>query len=362
MAKKKDDIKEGYAHRALKAIDFFCGGGGMTCGLRQAGVDVIAGVDFDGHVSETYQMNNPGSVFVKADIRRLRSNYFERVFGVQRNDDNLIMVGCSPCQFYSIINTDHSKAEKSKNLLAIFARFIEYYRPGYVLVENVPGIVTNKESILPTFLKKLDKLGYSNCEYKVIDMSYYGVPQSRKRFSLIASRLPQPVTLPTPDSRRAILRDFIGEDHGFPKIRAGHKDTTPYNHTAAGLTEKSLKRMGMTPHDGGSRLSWAHIPELQLKCYVGKDDCFNDNYGRMWWDKPASTITTKFYGVSNGRFGHPIEDRAISIREGATLQTFPQNYVFRASSIAEAAKMIGNAVPCEYARRLGVHIQSLMEN
>ena len=331
----------------------------MTCGLRQAGIEVVAGVDFDPSVGETYEVNNPGSTFIHADIRRLRSNYFERKLNIHRNDDCLIMVGCSPCQFYSIINTDHSKAEKSKNLLGSFARFVDYYRPGYVLVENVPGIITNQESILPTFLKKLYQMGYDNCVYKVVDMSHYGVPQSRKRFSLIASRLSKEVSLPVPDDHVSVLAEFLGETNGFPRIEAGHKDNTAFNHTVAGLSEKCLQRLRLTPHDGGNRLSWAHIPELQLKCYVGKDDCFNDNYGRMWWNRPAPTITTRFYGVSNGRFAHPDEDRAISIREGATLQTFPKEYVFRSDSMTGVARMIGNAVPCEYARRLGEKIIKL---
>ena len=160
----------------------------MTCGLRQAGIDVIAGVDFDGNAKETYEYNNPGSVFVHKDVKKLRSNYFEKNFGVQKDDDHLIMVGCSPCQYYSIINTDHSKAELSKDLLMNFARFIEYYKPGYILVENVPGILTNKESILPKFLKKIEKLGYTHKE-DIVDMSHFEVPQSRRRFSLIATRL-----------------------------------------------------------------------------------------------------------------------------------------------------------------------------
>lgn len=346
----------------MKAIDFFCGGGGMTCGLRLAGVEVVAGVDFDKSVGETYEANNPGSTFIHADIRRLRSNFFERHFNIHRNDDHLIMVGCSPCQFYSIINTDHSKAEKSKNLLGSFARFVDYYRPGYVLVENVPGIMTNKESILPSFLKKMQQMGYGNCKYKVVDMSRYGVPQSRKRFSLIASRLSPEVSLPIPDEHISVLGEFLGETNGFPRIKAGHKDTTIFSHTVAGLSEKSLKRLRLTPHDGGNRLAWAHIPELQLRCYIGKDDCFNDNYGRMWWNRPAPTITTRFYGVSNGRFAHPEEDRAISIREGATLQTFPKDYIFKSDSMVCAARMIGNAVPCEYARRLGETVLRLSGN
>ena len=336
-----------------KAIDFFCGGGGMTCGLRQSGIDVIAGVEFDKNAKETYEFNNPGSVFVHKDVKKLRSNYFEKNLGVQRDDDRLILVGCSPCHYYSIINTDNSKAEMSKDLLMNFARFIEYYNPGYILVENVPGIVTNKETILPKFLKKIESLGYRHTE-KIIDMSQYGVPQSRRRFSLIATRLDGvEISLPQKSEKVLTVADVLGVKNGFGKIKAGNKDTSDFQHTVAGLNEVSLKRMALTPHNGGSRLSWADRPDLQLECYVGKDDIFKDNYGRMWWDRPSPTITTKFFSISNGRFAHPEEDRAISIREGATLQSFPKDYVFKTNSIAGAARIIGNAVPCEYARRLG---------
>ncbi len=339
--------------RNFKAIDFFCGGGGMTCGLRQAGIDVIAGVDIDKEAKDTYEYNNPGTIFIETDIRNLRSNYFERKLGITKNDDSLILVGCSPCQFYSIINTDKENSLKTKDLLRNFARFIEYYKPGYVLVENVPGILTNKQSIWPIFYKKLQSLGYNNIVYDVIDMSYYGVPQSRRRFSLIATRLDIDIHLPYAEDKQALLIDFLGEDNGFPNVEAGYKDSSDFNHTVAGLSNICFRRLRKTRHDGGSRLDWADDPELQLRCFIGKDESFKDSYGRMWWNKPAPTITTKFFSISNGRFGHPNEDRAISLREGATLQTFPQNYIFKSNSIATTARLIGNAVPCEYARRLG---------
>ena len=325
----------------------------MTCGLRQAGIQVIAGVDIDKEAKDTYEFNNLGTVFIESDIRNLRSNYFERKFGVRQNDDSLILVGCSPCQFYSIINTDKEHSLKSKDLLRNFARFVEYYRPGYVLVENVPGILTNKQSIWPVFYKKLQELGYNNIVYDIIDMSHYGVPQSRKRFSLIATRLNVKINLPCADDSQAKLADFLGVDNGFPEIEAGHRDSSDFCHTVAGLSDKCLRRLRKTKHDGGGRLDWADDQELQLKCFVGKDDSFKDSYGRMWWNKPAPTITTKFFSISNGRFGHPDEDRAISLREGATLQTFPKDYIFKSNSIATTARLIGNAVPCEYARRLG---------
>jgi DNA (cytosine-5)-methyltransferase 1 len=335
-----------------KAIDFFCGGGGMTCGLRQAGINVIAGVDFDKDARDTYEINNPESTFILSDIRRLRTNYLEKNLGIEKNDDHLIFVGCSPCQFYSIINTDREKSEKSKNLLRNFARFIEYYNPGYVVVENVPGLKTNEKSILPEFLKFLERKKYTVCE-KTIDLSFHGVPQSRKRFSLIASRIDKNIKLPEPDTEQSLLKDFIGEKNGFRKIPAGHKDNTDFNHTTAGLQSICIDRLAITPHDGGDRFSWKDNPRLQLDCFIGKDDSFKDTYGRMFWNKPASTITTKFFSISNGRFAHPEEDRAISLREGATLQTFPKNYIFKTTSIATTAKLIGNAVPPEYARRVG---------
>jgi len=337
-----------------RAIDFFCGAGGMTCGLREAGIEVIAGVDFDPQCKDTYEANNKGSKFVEANIKELPSDYFEKEFSVAKDDDNLIMIGCSPCQYYSIINTSKNKSKESKDLLIDFQKFIEYYKPGYVLVENVPGIVTNKESVLSKFKDFLESesMGYK-VEYRIINMCDYGIPQTRKRFSLIANRVGKDIIFPKKDDKKAIVSDFIGVKNGFPKIPAGHKDDSEFQHSVSKLSEISLRRLQKTQHNGGSRLSWKDDSELQLKCFVGKDDIFKDTFGRMWWDKPAPTITTKFFSVSNGRFAHPDEDRAISLREGATLQTFDKNYVFKAKSITVNARLIGNAVPPEYARRLG---------
>ena len=335
-----------------KAIDFFCGGGGMTCGLRQAGIHVLAGVDFDHNCKNTYEINNPDSKFIEADIKKLPLEYFEKEFSVNKNDNDLILIGCSPCQYYSIINTSREKSIKSKDLLVDFKRFVEYYNPGYVLVENVPGIMSNKQTVLYDFLSFLENKKYY-VEYKIVNMSYYGVPQSRKRFSLIASRVDKNINLPIPDEKQALLEDFIGVKNGFQPIKAGHKDETDFNHSVSGLNEICMRRLAKTPHNGGSRLSWKSDKDLQLKCFEGNDNSFKDTFGRMRWEKPASTITTKFFNISNGRFAHPEEDRAISLREGATLQTFPKDYVFKTISIASTAKLIGNAVPPEYARRLG---------
>lgn len=343
----------------MRAIDFFCGGGGMTCGLRQAGIDVIAGVDFDEAAKETYEANNEGAKFVTADINKLELDYFEKELGVCRNDDDLILVGCSPCQFYSIIRSSKEKSKASKDLLLQFQKFIEYYNPGYVLVENVPGIITNKETVLYEFLDFLEKHGYGapkskTCKYAIINMKDYGVPQSRRRFSLIATRLDREVYLPKKEAEEITVRDAIGDRRVYRRIEAGHRDAdTKRFHSAIQLSEINLERIRNTSHDGGNRLEWSKNRHLQLKCYRGKDHSFCDVYGRIFWDRPSPTITTKFLSYSNGRFGHPEDDRGLSVREGATLQSFPWNYEFKTTRLEVAAKLIGNAVPPEYAKRLG---------
>ena len=329
----------------------------MTYGLRQAGVDVIAGVDFAKECKDTYEVNNPGSHFIHTDIKDLNENYFEKNFGVQRNDDNLILIGCSPCQYYSIINTKREKSKETKDLLKEFMRFVDYYNPGFILVENVPGILTREDSVFPTFEKFLNDKKY-NYKYGIVNMCYYGVPQTRKRFSLVASRICE-VKMPEPDAKKAILSDFIGVKNGFPKIEAGHKDDSEFMHSTSRLAPINMERLRRTPKNGGSRLAWKDDDKLQLKCYIGKDHSFTDVYGRLCWEKPSSTITTNFVKITSGRFAHPEEDRGLSIREGATLQTFPINYRFCANSLLANARIIGNAVPPEYAKRLGFLLYEL---
>jgi len=347
----------------IKAIDFFCGGGGMTNGLREAGIDVIAGIDIDTKCKETYEYNNKPAKFIEEDIAKLDVDTLEKGYltadgdeiKIEKNDDNLLFAGCSPCQYWSLMNTDKTKSESSKNLLDNFREFVDYYNPGYVIIENVPGIFFRPESPLKNFINFLQEKKYF-LDHDIIKVYEYGVPQTRKRFILIASRVKY-VSLPVPDKNfTATVRQFIGNKEVFPEIKAGHLDKTDFCHTAAGLSETNLKRLEMTSPNGGTREAWQDT-ELQLPVYErhrmdGKFG-FEDIYGRMFWDKPAPTITTRFYSLSNGRFGHPEQHRAISLREGATLQTFPPDYIFKATSITDISRIIGNAVPPELAKRIG---------
>lgn len=338
----------------LKAVDFFCSGGGMTNGMIQAGIEVIAGIDFDNECRETYEKNNPGTRFILADVFELEEKKLQKDLSLKKNDNNLILIGCSPCQYWSIIRTEKKKSEKSKDLLGEFHRFVKFFNPGYVVVENVPGIASRKEeSGLNNFIADLEKRGYI-VESKVVNLNDYGVPQTRKRFSLIASRVTKKPIFPDPNQNKLTVKDFLGQENGFQKIEAGHRDKSDFNHSCSRLSDKNIERLKGTSLNGGNALWWRKHDILGREKYKG--DGFRDSYSRMSWEKPAPTITTKFFSVSNGRFAHPEENRAISIREGATLQTFPKNYVFYSQSFQNTARMIGNAVPPKYAESIGKSI------
>lgn len=338
----------------LKAVDFFCSGGGMSYGIQQAGIKILAGIDFDKTCEETYTSNIKGAKFIHADIFNLKEKELEKELSLKKKDKNLVLIGCSPCQFWSIINTDKNKSEKSKDLLKEFRRFVEYFQPGYVVVENVPGVFRRKtESGLEDFIEWLNNNGYK-VHYNIHEVSKYEVPQHRKRFTLIANRVTKVELEPVKSNAKPrTVRDVLGVENGFPKVKAGHKDNSSFMHTVVGLKDINIKRLSLTKKNGGTRLAYADNSELAPNCHKNDKENFKDTYGRMWWDRPSPTITTKFFSISNGRFAHPEENRAISLREGAVLQSFPKNYIFKTASIANTARMIGNAVPPKYATAIG---------
>lgn len=348
----------------LSAVDFFCGAGGMSYGLMRSGIRVIAGIDNDFTCKDTYESNITNARFLHADLTSLSPEQIESELGVHPDDDRMVFAGCSPCQFWSKIRTNKSKSQKTAFLLTQFQNFIAWFRPGFVVIENVPGLATRqKESILPGFIDFLAKKGYRYAD-GIVNTVEFGIPQHRKRYLLLATRHDIPVSLPKAEPRKdLVLRKFIGPANGFEPISAGHRDTDPSrNHTSANLSELNLKRIRRTKKNGGTRLDWKEDTELQLNAYRGRDSNFRDVYGRMEWDKPAPTITTRFISLSNGRFGHPEEDRAISIREGATLQSFPPSYIFKGTNLNSVARQIGNAVPPELAKRIGKHLLEISAN
>ena len=338
----------------IKAIDFFCGGGGMSYGLQNSGIKILAGIDFEPNCKKTYEENIKGAKFIQADVFDLKETYLEKELKLKINDDNLILIGCSPCQFWSIINTDKTKSTKSANLLIEFARFVKYFNPGYVIVENVPGVLRKKnESGLDEFINWLESNNYK-VHFEVHNVSEYGVPQSRRRFTLIANRVTENIINPIKsEGKKKTVRDVLGVKNGFEPIKDGHKDETDFLHTSPSISEINKRRLKKVEKDGGNRLGFANDPELQLACFIGRESSFKDTFGRLWWDRPSPTITTKFFSISNGRFVHPEEDRALSLREGAVLQSFPKEYKFFGTSVSSIARLIGNAVPPQYAKCIG---------
>lgn len=334
----------------MKAWDFFCGAGGATRGFLDAGIDVLGGIDLDSRCRDTYTYNNPGVEFHNADIRHFSAEIVNSEFASNCSDD-VILIGCAPCQPFSIQNKG-LVGKHDDTLLCHFGSIVESILPGYVVIENVPGITLYRSYVFEKFLNMLEMIGYKYC-YGVLNAKHFGVPQNRRRLILIASRITQP-SLPTGIVDDIVtVRDAI---YNFPPLTAGESHSDVPNHVSPSLSDLNLLRLQATPHDGGDRKSWPD--QLWLKCHKTEYTGHSDVYGRMFWDRPSPTLTRRCTSISNGRYGHPDQDRAISLREAASLQSFDSDYVFFGSN-THIALQIGNAVPVKLAEEIGRHILKL---
>jgi DNA (cytosine-5)-methyltransferase 1 len=340
--------------KKIYAFDFFCGAGGLTRGLLNAGINVIAGFDIDHSCKETYEYNNPPSKFFTSDIRNISKNELLRL-SRKNNFSEMLFAGCAPCQPFSQQRRGPRPPEQATLLLA-FGKIVKLVEPGFILIENVPGIAKVKgNSTFNRFLKILDSIGY-NYTFAQIDAKSYGVPQNRKRLVLLAA-LNNTISIPAPtygNSKRPFrtVRDAISH---FPPISAGSIHASIPNHRASGVSPVNLTRLKNTPCNGGDRRSWPEY--LKLICHKKDYRGHTDVYGRMYWDKPAPALTARCHSISNGRYGHPNQNRAISLREAAALQSFPDQYIFFGPN-NHIAMQIGNAVPVLLAEVLGRHIVS----
>lgn len=335
----------------IKAIDFFCGAGGLTRGLRDAGIDVLAGVDNDDRLRETYTRNNRPSRFINRDIRDIQIHELRRDLGIG-SDTATLYAACTPCQPFSTLNKMHA-TDKRKSLLLDFAAIVEAAPPDYIIVENVPGLsnaVGNE--IYQQFEKTLKKRGF-DIDADRLDAKDFEIPQTRKRFILVASRhgrayLPEP----TSEGNYTTVGDTIRK---FPHLEHGQRSDVDKNHIARKLRPHHLRIVKAVPTNGGSRRD---VPDtsILLKCHQKNPDAHKDVFGRMSWDLPAPTLTCRCTDVYCGRFTHPEQDRGISVREAAALQTFDDDYEFFGASISEQARQVGNAVPVRLAELLGTRI------
>jgi DNA (cytosine-5)-methyltransferase 1 len=336
--------------KIIAAIDFFCGAGGLTRGFLDSGINVVLGIDIRNTCRRTYEENNPSSRFMFCDIRKLSfSQLAKAICGIPR--DHLLFAACAPCQPFSKQRTI-VKDIRQRTLLSCFTKFVQKFRPGWVLMENVPGIARmNGNTTFKRFISALRRLGYHYVSAD-IDAKDYGVPQTRRRHIVLASRLAR-IFLPEPTHGpgRIPYETVKTTISHFPPIKAGEIHPVVPNHRASCLSAANLKRLLHTPADGGNRKDWPK--NLFLPCHKGKYTGHTDVYGRMWWNRPAPALTCKCHSLSNGRYGHPEQDRAISLREAAALQSFPNDYVFYGSSKEEIGNQIGNAIPVRLAKRLG---------
>jgi len=272
----------------------------------------------------------------------------------------LIFAACAPCQPFSKWRRGPRINDAKAPLLGELLRFVEYFMPACIFIENVPGMQhgLNSEFPLQDLQSYIENLGYY-MKVKIISSAAYGVPQRRTRLVALASRLgeidfPEPTHGPGTGVPYSTVKEWIAH---LPSLEAGEEYPLVPNHRAAGLSELNLKRIRATP-EGGSRSDWP--AELLPTCHSNGYEGHTDVYGRMSWNAPASGLTTRCISYSNGRFGHPDQDRAISVREAACLQTFPQDFIFE-GNWESMGRQIGNAVPVRLAQTFATHMTQHIE-
>ncbi len=331
--------------RVVKCLDFFCGAGGLTRGLLDASIHVVCGVDHDERFRETYERNNPPSRFECADIADIDIKALRCKYGVD-DDDLTLYAACTPCQPFSTLNQRRG-ADDRKELLLSFAELVRKHPPDFLVVENVPGLGNAYgQEVYRRFLEVLDQSGLIHRDADKLDAKDFAVPQIRKRFILLASRHGD-IRLPSPaEQAPGTVRSAI--EH-LPRPGA---DSAPPNHNHRPVPDHHRAILAEVPQDGGSRSDVADKSVL-LECHRRNPGVHKDVFGRMQWDEPAPTLTCRCTDVYCGRFAHPVENRGLTIREAAALQTFSDDYEFVADSIYFAARQVGNAVPVTLASRLG---------
>lgn len=342
----------------IEVVDLFCGVGGLTCGLIQSGLKVKAGFDIDKTCKYPYEFNN-NAKFIEKDIRNVSAEDINKCYSPNAIK---VLAGCAPCQPFSQMSFKYQSDENKKrendkryDLLLEFGRLVKNVKPDIVSMENVPKI--RDTYVFKEFLAILEESGY-NVDYKVVYCPDYGIPQNRRRFLLLASKKGEIKLLDKTHSKDSYVtvRQTIGH---LPAVESGEICPTDILHQTAKLSDINLERIKLSK-PGGTWKDWPK--ELRCKCHQ-KDSgqTYTSVYGRMEWDKISPTMTTQFYCYGTGRYGHPEQNRALTLREGALIQTFPQNYQFtepgKDFSLKDVAREIGNAVPVKLGEIIGRSIK-----
>jgi DNA (cytosine-5)-methyltransferase 1 len=335
------------------AIDLFSGCGGLTEGLKAAGFRVIAAFEKDPDSIATYRLNHPKTKVFEGDIREVKTADILALLGGKPLH---LLAGCPPCQGFSSmrrLNKKRSRRDDRNNLVLEYLRFVRDLKPLSIMMENVPGLLNYK--LFKRVLAELQELGYRPT-VKPVRIQDYGVPQRRRRLVLVGSLLGE-LEIAGPTHKKATVRRAIG------RLESPSVTKDPIHRVVKVHTEQVMRRIKATPKNGGSR---ADVPEFGLECHKDPRIGFRDVYGRLRWDDVSSTITGGCLNPSKGRFLHPEEDRAITAREAALLQTFPRRYRFPADvSKTSIALQIGNALPPRFSQiqsaNILSHLRTMME-
>ncbi|MEZ5519875.1 MAG: DNA cytosine methyltransferase [Dokdonella sp.] len=339
------DVSKKSARRWLTAVDLYSGSGAVTAALKRRHFRVVAAVDSDKIACSTYRLNHPQTRMIERDIRAVDPQDI-RDIDLRGYDLDLLVV-CAPCQPFSSHNRGRGP-DKRSNLILEAGRFARVLQPKLIFFENVPGLAAHS-SLLEKLKRELGN-SYTLGRPSRIDAADFGVPQRRVRCIMLATRGGKPPILPqptTPHGRRVTVKQAIGH---LPSLKAGERDETDALHAARNHQPIALCRLAAVPKDGGSRS--ALPPELALACHATMGSSkYPDVYGRMSWNEVAPTLTTGCTDITRGRFAHPRDNRAITAREAALLQTFPIDYQFLGSA-SEVQVQIGNAVPVKLVEAL----------
>lgn len=346
----KDEDKQGRWTRPT-AIDLFSGSGGLTLGLRLAGFRVIGAVEIDPLAIETYTVNHRGVAVWGGDIREIEAGDVRRALGVQKGQLDVV-AGCPPCQGFSsmrTLNGARAVDDPRNNLVFEFLRFVKEFRPKAVMMENVPALAVDER--IRRLCDDLCALGY-DCDRRVLDAADFAVAQRRRRMILLAGRS-QRMGFPTPEANRRTVRDAIGW------LPPPGQSGDPLHDLPEKRSDRITELIKAVPKNGGSRMDLGK--DNQLACHR-KCNGFRDVYGRMRWDDVAPTMTSGCINPSKGRFLHPEQDRAITLREAALLQSFPPDHFFSLSrGKYAAAALVGNALPPELIKAIASAVRRSME-
>lgn len=347
--------------KTLNAVEIFAGGGGLAVGLERAGFLPVAAIELEPHAAATFKANHPNTQVFRQDVREISGKVLLDLAGGSVD----VLAACPPCQGYSSLTSKWRRSDVRNELVSEVARLTEEMLPQAVMIENVPGLAKKGWPLLSDLITRLEALDYQ-CNWGVLQVADYGVPQMRRRFVLLAGRGFRIEMPPASHSRTGegglerwkTVRDAIGhmgDAMTFAESQAVGGPEAINWHVTRRLTEDNRQRLiHAKPGGNGSDLP----DHLRPPCHRGGYTGFSNVYGRLEWDEPSATITAGCTTLSKGRFGHPEKDRTLSLREAALLQTFPPDYHFETGIFERACEMVGNALPCDFAEAIAKQVSS----